>query len=120
MSRWMVWTPDQGWACSQCGWRCPSPSLLGDEEAKNAFDRLASAKFRDHSCIDFPRQAADEPSEEFANRVRQHITHGFKPKDAVELVLQEIMLEHRHEPKVVEQARADAEDFLRRLRQEFS
>jgi hypothetical protein len=31
--------------------------------------------------------------------------------------VQEIALEHRNEPKVLEQAKADAEDFLRRVRQ---
>lgn len=120
MARWMVWTNDQGWACSQCEWRCPTPTLLGDEEAKSAFDRLASAKFRDHRCTDFPKTGAALAREEFASRVRQHISHGFKPKDAVELVLQEIMLERRHEPAALKQAQADAEDFLRRLRQDIS
>jgi hypothetical protein len=42
---------------------------------------------------------------------------GFKPKDAVELVLQEITLEHSIEPKIMAQARADADDFLRRVRE---
>ena len=116
----MVWTTDHGWACSQCEWSYPIPSLLSDEEAKSAFDRLAALKFREHDCAKFARRGTAEPRDEFANRVRKLITHGFKPKDAVELVLQEIMLEHRHEPRVMEQARADAEDFLRRLREEIS
>jgi len=42
---------------------------------------------------------------------------GFKPKDPVELTLQEIMLEHRDEPKTMERAHADADDFLKRLKQ---
>ena len=41
---------------------------------------------------------------------------GFKPKDAVELFLQEIALEYRNQPKIMDQAKADAEDFLRRVR----
>ena len=35
-----------------------------------------------------------------------------KPKDAVELILQEAELEHRNEPRVMEKACTDAEDFL--------
>jgi hypothetical protein len=116
----MVWTTEQGWACSQCGWRCALPPLLSDEEAKNAFDRLASAKFRDHHCSDFAAQLGSESSQEFSTRVRKHINHGYKPKDAVEIVLQEVMLECRGDAKAIEQARADAGDFLRRLKQEIS
>lgn len=116
----MVWTTDQGWACSLCEWRCPLPSLLTDEEAKAAFDRLAAAKFRDHHCPDFPKQASTDSAEEFTARVRKHISHGYKPKDAVQIVLQEIMLEHRNEPAVMQRAQSDADAFLRRLRSEFS
>jgi len=120
MPRWMVWTTDQGWACSQCEWRCALPSLLTDEEAKSAFDRLAAAKFRDHYCPDFPKPSGSDAAGEFTNRVRKHISHGYKPKDAVQIVLDEIQLEHQHNPGIMKQARADAEEFLRRLRQEFS
>jgi hypothetical protein len=42
---------------------------------------------------------------------------GFKPKDAVDLTLQEIALEHQHEPKIVQQAKIEAEEFLWRVRQ---
>jgi hypothetical protein len=44
------------------------------------------------------------------------VTQGFKPKDAVELFLQDIALEYRNQPKVQAQAKTDAEDFLRRVR----
>jgi len=42
---------------------------------------------------------------------------GFKPKDAVEITLQEIMFEHRGDPATIEKARVDAEDFLRRVKE---
>jgi len=121
MGRWLTWVSDQhlqGWACSQCEWSFPIPSLLTDPEAKSAYDRLAAAKFQGHDCVQYPtRSRAKSGRELFAERARKLVMRGYKPKDAVDLVLQEIMLEHRSEPKVVEQARADAEDFLRRIRQ---
>jgi hypothetical protein len=55
--------------------------------------------------------------ESFSDRARKFIAHGYKPKDAVQLVLDEIMLEHRNQPSVIEKARVDAETFLRDLRQ---
>jgi hypothetical protein len=44
------------------------------------------------------------------------VLRGFKPKDAADVTLQEILLEYRNDPKMMEQARADAADFLRRLK----
>ncbi|PYX95561.1 MAG: hypothetical protein DMG71_08940 [Acidobacteria bacterium] len=121
MGRWLTWVSDQhlqGWACSQCEWNFPIPSLLTDPEAKSAYDRLAAGKFQGHDCAQHPaRTRTKSGTELFAERARKLVMRGYKPKDAVDLVLQEIMLEHRSEPKVVEQARADAEDFLRRIRQ---
>ena len=49
--------------------------------------------------------------------MRKLVAQGFKPKDAVEITLQEIMFEHRDEAKIIEKARADAEDFLRRIKE---
>ena len=120
MARWITWFAEhdvRGWACSQCAWKYPAPSLLSDADAKSAFDRLARARFQEHNCLKFsaPSGLADEKS--FADRVRELVTRGYKPKDAVTLVLQEVTLEHRHEPKVMERAQADADEFLRRLRE---
>jgi hypothetical protein len=42
---------------------------------------------------------------------------GFQPKDAVQITLQEIMFEHRGDPKLIEAARAAADDFLRRVKE---
>ena len=121
MARWLTWISDQqlqGWACSQCEWNFPLPSLLTDADAKAAYDRLASSKFQGHECSEYgPRTRPLRGKDLFAERARKLITRGYKPKDAAELVLQEINLEHRNEPKVLEEAKQDAEDFLRRVRQ---
>jgi hypothetical protein len=42
---------------------------------------------------------------------------GLKPKDAVEIMLQEVALERGKNPRAMEQARADADEFLRRIRE---
>jgi hypothetical protein len=42
---------------------------------------------------------------------------GLKPKDAVEIMLQEIALERGNNPKAMDKARADADEFLRRIRE---
>jgi hypothetical protein len=118
-ARELVWTVErnfQGWTCSQCEWNSSLPTLLTDSEAKNAFDRLAAAKFRDHNCSDHLSRMVSTAPETFTVRIRKLITQGFKPKDAVELFLQEIALEYRNQPKVLAQAKTDAEDFLRRVR----
>jgi uncharacterized protein YoaH (UPF0181 family) len=124
MGRSLIWIEDAngGWACSSCRWRFPVPTLLTGKEAKAAYDRLAAVKFREHKCeadISFPaatqeiRRAADPT---FAERARKLIVQGYKPKDAVELVVQETALEHRNDPRIMEKARADAEDFLLKVR----
>jgi len=119
MARWLTWVSDQrlqGWACSQCQWTFPVPSLLSDPDAKSAYDRLAAAKFQDHDCTDHGLQN-ESVGESFAVRARRLVTRGFKPKDAAEITLQEITLEHRNEPRVLERAKADAEEFLRRVKE---
>lgn len=117
-ARELVWTVDQsftGWTCSQCEWKSPLPTLLTDPEARTAFDRLAAAKFRDHKCADHLARLGPA-ADSFTARIRKMVAHGYKPKDAVELFLQEIELEFRNQPKVMAQAKSEAEDFLRRLR----
>jgi hypothetical protein len=118
-TRELVWTVDrtfQGWTCSQCEWSDPVPTLLNDPDAKTAYDRLAAAKFRGHNCSDHLARFAPAGSESFTARIRKLVAHGFKPKDAVDLLLQEVAIEYPKQPKMLEQARAEAEDFLRRLR----
>jgi hypothetical protein len=111
-----------GWACSNCRWRFPVPTLLSGEEAMAAYDRLAAAKFREHKCEgETSSPAAPEPAKRdadaaFAERARMLIKRGYKPKVAVELVLHEMEIEHGRDQSFMEKARSDAEDFLMKVR----
>ncbi len=118
-ARELIWTSHrtfQGWTCSQCEWNYPLPTLLTDADAKTAFDRLAAGQFREHKCTGHSARLAPAVDEGFSSKIRKLILQGFKPKDAVELMLQEVALEYRGQPKVLEQAKTEGEDFLRRLR----
>jgi hypothetical protein len=119
-TRTIVWAAEaglQGWTCSACDWNYPVPTLLTTAEAKTAYDRLALGKFREHACADHLTRLPSATSQSFTTRIRKLVAQGFKPKDAVELILQEVVLEYAHQPKVLEQARAEGEDFLRRVRE---
>ena len=119
MGRWLTWVSHQrltGWACSQCGWTFPVPAMLTDQEARSAYDRLAASKFQDHDCSVHGEPAVLSDSESFAARARKLVTRGFKPKDAAQITLQEITFENRNDPKAASRAQADAEDFLRRVK----
>jgi len=124
MVRFLIWTEGDanGWACSNCRWRFPVPTLLNGEEAKAAYDRLAAGKFREHKCEAETRFSAakQEPKRDagtaFAERARMLIKRGYTPKVAVELVLHEMEFEHGNDSRMIERARADAEDFLLRVR----
>jgi hypothetical protein len=119
MARRLVWISDQnlqGWGCARCAWNFPIPTLLTDE-AKDSYDRLASAKFQEHDCAAHPARLTMPSGESFAERARKLVVRGFKPKDAVDVTLQEVLLEHRNDPAIAEQARAEAEQFLRRVRE---
>jgi len=118
-TREMMWTSHrtfQGWTCSQCEWNYPLPTMLSDAEARTAYDRLAAGKFRTHKCADHRARLDAVADESFTPRIRKLVAQGFKPKDAVELFLQEVALEFRNEPKTLAQAKSDAEDFLRRVK----
>jgi len=43
--------------------------------------------------------------------------HAGSNQGCCQLVLQEVMLEHRNNPEILKQARADAEEFLHRIRE---
>ena len=119
MGRWLTWVSHQrltGWACSQCGWTFPVPSLLTDQGAKSAYDRLASNKFQEHNCALHGAPTLLVNSESFAARARKLVTRGFKPKDAAQITLQEIMFENRNEQEIAKKAQGDAEDFLRHVK----
>ena len=87
-----------------------------------AYDRLAAAKFRDHTCefeasLPAPQEPAKRIAETaFAERARVLIKRGYKPKVAVELVLHEMEIEHGRDQSFMERTRADAEDFLMKVR----
>ncbi|MGH9493976.1 MAG: hypothetical protein ACRD3B_03180 [Candidatus Sulfotelmatobacter sp.] len=115
----MVWTSShsfQGWTCSQCEWNYPLPTLLTEAEARTAYDRLAAAKFREHDCAGQLSRLMFNDANSFTARIRKLVAKGFKPKDAADLMLQEVALEYRHEPKAMAQARVEADDFLRRVK----
>jgi len=121
MARSLIWiqgSADPSWACSDCKWKFPMPTLLTSEDAKQAYDRLASHEFRKHVCKSEPVKVEARPNDEptFADRASKLIKVGYKPKDAAELVVQEILLENGSDPKIKEKARIDAEEFLQRVR----
>src|SRR5882757_7549226 len=110
---WIDDPQDNGWACSSCSWKYPVPTFLSDPEAKLAYDRLAGSKFREHACQARPQEIEDTSTEPtFTKRVMKLLKVGYKPKDAVEIALDEVALEHRNDPQVMAQARLDAKDFL--------
>lgn len=50
-------------------------------------------------------------------RARRLVKVGYKPKDAAALALDEVSLEHRNDAKVMSRARAEADEFLRKVRE---
>ena len=79
---------------------------------------MASSKFDEHRCEqeDAPPIAKPKTGPTIAERARLLIMRGCKPKDAVEIVLQDIALECRNDARVMEGAREEAEDFLMKVR----
>ena len=117
MARQFTWIDDgkfEGWTCSECTWNYPIPELLADPEAKAAYDRIASANFAKHLCSATPKEQKQKPSHEGnIERLRNLVMRGMKPKDAVEIMLQEVALECRRNPQTIEKA----DEFLRRIRE---
>jgi hypothetical protein len=114
---WITTKAFQGWTCSDCGWNSPVPTLLTTPEAKSAFDRLSLSKFREHDCAGHPERPDLPADPSVTERIRKLASRGFKPKDAIDLVLQEVQLELRDRPEAYESAKAEAQDFLRRMRE---
>ena len=85
MVRFLIWIEGdaKGWACSNCRWRFPVPTLLSGEEAKGAYDRLAIVKFREHKCeaetsISAAKQETKRNADSaFAERTRMLIKRGY-------------------------------------------
>ena len=124
MARFLIWrdeAQDHGWACSNCSWRFPLPTLLQDEEARKAYDRLGALKFKEHACEQTSssnwQATASSRAPSFAERARALVMRGYKPKDAVALVLDEVALECHNDAKVIAQAKADGENFLLKIRE---
>jgi len=120
MARSLIWTNTktfQGWACSDCEWNAPLPTLLSDPAAKSAYDRLSAGRFAHHDCAGHQARMTSHEPVSFTERMRKLVSQGFKPKDAVDIVMQEVQLEHRGNAKVLERLEADAQDFLRRVRE---
>src|SRR5271165_352771 len=119
MERSLIWIEGDvnGWTCSNCQWKFPVPTIFSGEDAMAAYDRLAGAKFRDHKCeAAAPVPAVKPPTKNedavIAERCRVLTKRGFKPKVAVDLVLQEMEIEHGRDPKFMERTRNAAADFL--------
>jgi hypothetical protein len=122
MERSLIWVEgnENGWTCSNCQWKFPVPTLLSDKEAMAAYDRLADAKFREHKCEAAISAWPQKPERsqvdtELEQRCRVLIKRGFKPKVAVDLVLQELEIERGRDPKFMEKARAATEVFLLKI-----
>ncbi len=119
----LVWIDDpenNGWACSSCSWKYPVPTFLSSPEARKAYDRLAASTFREHVCeLPVTHQDIEDTSTAptFTKRVMKLVKVGYKPKDAVQIALDDVALEHGNDPKVMAQARADAQDFLQKVRE---
>ena len=113
---WITVANFRGWGCSECDWNYPVPTLLSEREAMSAYDRLSLAKFRDHECAEHPPRRASATAPSITERIRRLAARGYKPKDAIDLVLQEVQLEFRDTPEVLQAAHEEAEEFLRRVR----
>ena len=116
----MVWITSRnfrGWSCSDCGWSYEVPALLSGGEAKSAFDRLALGKFRRHECTEHSERLEYPGGPSITERIRKLVSSGYKPKDAIDIVVQEVGLEFRDKPDVIDAAQSEAQDFLRRVRE---
>jgi hypothetical protein len=119
--RILLWKDSVGWTCSNCRWEYPLPTLLSAKDARDAYDRLATADFGKHECQAFSSAQKEVPQKEIqtsilADRARMLIMRGYTPKIAVDIVLHELEFEHRENPEALAKARRDAEEFLARIR----
>lgn len=93
-----------------------TPDLLSDPDAKAAYDRLANAKFQSHKCQDYGLRAELVEEEDFMTRAHNLVKRGFKPRDAADIVMQEILLEYGEDGPRASRTRLAAEEFLRRVK----
>ena len=122
MKRSLIWTEGNaiGWSCSNCQWRFVLTTQLSGEKAVGTNDRLAAARFHEHTCEPPVTGSATatkrDANSSFIDRARMLILRGYKPKHAVELVLQEMAIELGSHSETMEKERAAAEEFLSRIR----
>lgn len=114
----MVWIEgrEEGWSCSNCQWKVTVPPFLTSKDARDAYDRLAAAKFDQHECQIPSAPRTEAPSSDFVERARVLMKRGYTPKIAVDIVLHEMEFEHRKNPAALAKARVDADAFLERIR----
>jgi hypothetical protein len=77
---------------------------------------VSRAQVRERNQPSAAKQEIKRDAETFAERAGMLVMRGYKPKDAVELLLQQTVIECGNDPRMMEKARADAEDFLLRVR----
>lgn len=84
-----------------------------------AYELRGGGKTREqrHSeSVSLLKQEAERKADAaFADRARTLIKRGYKPKVAIDLVLQELEIESGNNPATMQKARASAEDFLLKL-----
>jgi hypothetical protein len=93
-----------------------TPDLLSDPDAKAAYDRLANSKFQSHKCQDYGLRAELVEEEDFMTRAHNLVKRGFKPRDAADIVMQEILLEYGEDGPRAARTRLASEEFLRRVK----
>jgi hypothetical protein len=74
-------------------------------------------QFQRHDCAMHHQSAASLDPSSFTARARSLIMRGFKPKDAAEITMQEIIFESRDDPDVARSVRIEAKDFLERVKE---
>ncbi len=126
MERSLIWVAGdaQGWACSNCRWKFPVPTLLTEKRLKGAYDRLGrgedfantSARREAVFCRNKSHNWTLPPLSPVA-QARALIKRGYTPKVAAELVLHEMEFDHGSDSRMMEKARAEAEDFLQKVRE---
>lgn len=118
MNRRMVWKQEDGWGCSNCLWRYPVYIALTDPLVRSRFDRLATARYSEHSCNELPAvRGTCRYQETFLEKMRMLVLRGLKPGDAVERILREVSFRYRDDPEMISKAREEGVIFLRRVRE---
>ncbi len=120
MEKRIVWKTDEGWACSQCEWKCPFPIAVTHPTIRSAYDNLALSEFAKHLCTEtIASKSTPTRHDKFREKMRILVMRGLKPAAAVEQVLREASVDHRNNPGMLEKARAEGDEFLRRVEEGY-